>query len=80
MDTLDIICDYVPKRRGRKSKKQTEKELMSEYMAENNQQVSFGKQRKLYENMSYLSQNEKAFFESRFTKPKNKHQEEYSTH
>jgi len=77
MNTLEITCDYAPKRRGRKSKKQTEKELMNEYITGNDQPASFGKQRKLYENMNYLSPNERAFFDSRFTKPKNRHQEEY---
>jgi len=77
MNPLETISDPQPKRRGRKSKKQSEKELMNEYMADNEQPKSFGKQRKLYENMQYLSPNEKANFENRFTKPKNKHQEQY---
>jgi phosphate starvation-inducible PhoH-like protein len=76
MNPLETISEPAPKRRGRKSKKQTEKELLNEYMAENDPK-SFGKQRKLYENMQYLSPNEKANFESRFTQPKNKHQEQY---
>lgn len=76
MNPLETISEPAPKRRGRKSKKQTEKELLNEYMAENDSK-SFGKQRKLYENMQYLSPNEKANFEGRFTQPKNKHQEQY---
>jgi phosphate starvation-inducible PhoH-like protein len=76
MNPLETISEPAPKRRGRKSKKQTEKELLNEYMAENDPK-SLGKQRKLYENMQYLSHNEKANFESRFTQPKNKHQEQY---
>jgi phosphate starvation-inducible PhoH-like protein len=76
MNPLETISELAPKRRGRKSKKQTEKELLNEYMAENDPK-SLGKQRKLYENMQYLSPNEKANFESRFTQPKNKHQEQY---
>jgi len=76
MNPLEIN-ESLQKRRGRKSKKQTEKELLNEYMAENDQPKSFGKQRKLYENMQYLSPNEKSLFENRFTKPKNKHQEQY---
>jgi phosphate starvation-inducible PhoH-like protein len=76
MNPLETISEPAPKRRGRKSKKQTEKELLNEYMAENDQR-SFGKQRKLYENMQYLSPSEKANFEGRFTQPKNKHQEQY---
>jgi phosphate starvation-inducible PhoH-like protein len=77
MNPLETISDPQPKRRGRKSKKQSEKELINEYMADSEQPKSFGKQRKLYENMQYLSPNEKANFENRFTKPKNKHQEQY---
>jgi phosphate starvation-inducible PhoH-like protein len=76
MNPLETNSEPVTKRRGRKSKKQTEKELLNEYIAENDPK-SFGKQRKLYENMQYLSPNEKANFESRFTQPKNKHQEQY---
>jgi len=77
MNTLEINNDPAPKKRGRKSKKQTEKELINEYLTEHEQSKYVGKQRKLYENMQYLSPNEKASFESRFTKPKNKHQEQY---
>jgi phosphate starvation-inducible PhoH-like protein len=77
MNPLETISAPVQKRRGRKSKKQTEKELINEYMADIESQKSMGKQRKLYENMQYLSPNEKANFENRFTKPKNKHQEQY---
>jgi len=77
MNPLEINGAPVQKRRGRKSKKQTEKELINEYMVDVESQKSIGKQRKLYENMQYLSPNEKANFENRFTKPKNKHQEQY---
>jgi len=77
MNPLEINGAPVQKRRGRKSKKQTEKELINEYMVDIESQKSIGKQRKLYENMQYLSPNEKANFENRFTKPKNKHQEQY---
>jgi phosphate starvation-inducible PhoH-like protein len=78
MNPLETIsAPPVQKRRGRKSKKQTEKELINEYTTDIEQQKSMGKQRKLYENMQYLSPNEKILFETRFTKPKNKHQEQY---
>jgi len=76
MNPLETNTAPPPKRRGRKSKKQTEKELLNEYIAEYEQKSS-GKQRKLYENMVYLSPNEKSNFESRFTQPKNIHQEQY---
>jgi phosphate starvation-inducible PhoH-like protein len=76
MNPLETNTAPVPKRRGRKSKKQTEKELLNEYIAEYDPKHS-GKQRKLYENIQYLSPNEKSNFESRFTQPKNRHQEQY---
>ena len=76
MNPLETNSAPVPKRRGRKSKKQTEKELLNEYIAEYDPKSS-GKQRKIYENMQYLSPNEKSNFESRFTQPKNRHQEQY---
>jgi phosphate starvation-inducible PhoH-like protein len=83
---LDISRDLLgetkkeDKRRGRKSKKQTEKEIMNDYLAEIEKEKSITNQRKVYENMQYLSRNEKAAFETKFTKPKNPHQEEYVTH
>ena len=80
-DSEDNFGDALPdhKRRGKKSKKQNEKEIMHEYSAEieKEQDKSAAKQRKIYENMHYLSQNERAQFESKFTKPKNASQEEY---
>lgn len=67
-----------PKRRGRKSRKQNEKELLDEYYKDSEEK--FVKQRKAYENMQYLSANERTAFDNKFTKPKNKHQEEYVAH
>ena len=60
-----------PKKRGRKSKKQNEKELLQEY------NLDEGLKRKTYENIQYLSYNEKQNFENKFTKPININQEEY---
>ena len=75
------------KKRGRKPKKQIEKELMFEYNQEhpsNNpllhtpQPPSSAKdQKRIYENIQYLSPNEKEAFEHKFTKPKTKSQEIY---
>ena len=67
------------KRRGRKARKQNEKEILYEYMGEieREKEKSLAKQRKVYENMQHLSQNERINFESKFTKPKNVHQEDY---
>ncbi len=69
-----------PKRRGRKSRKQNEKELLDEYYKDREPEDKFVKQRKAYENMQHLSPNERAIFDNKFTKPKNRHQEEYVAH
>jgi len=67
------------KRRVRKSKKQNDKELMYEYglEIEREREKTIVNQKKIYENIHYLSQKEKTGFENKFTKPKNRHQEEY---
>jgi len=67
------------KRRGRKSKKQNDKELMYEYglEIEREREKTLANQKKMYENIQHLSQKEKTGFENKFTKPKNRHQEEY---
>jgi len=68
------------KRRQKKPKKQNEKQLLNEYYSEieREKEKSAFNQRKFYENMQYLSYNEKTSFENKFTKPKNESQEEYS--
>jgi len=68
-----------PKKRTRKSKKQSEKDLLQEYHSEieREQEKSLLKQRKIYENMQYLSEKEKSNFEKKMTQPKNKSQEHY---
>jgi len=83
---FDSSADYLgeekpeSRRRYRKSKKQSEKEILHEYHNEIVQERENGamKQRKFYENMQYLSQNEKAGFDNKFTKPKNERQEQYA--
>jgi phosphate starvation-inducible PhoH-like protein len=65
------------KKRTRKSKKQIEKEIMNEYYSEQEKMDSFATKKKMYENMQYLSPNEKTLFENKFTKPININQEEY---
>ena len=69
-----------PKRRFRKAKKQTEKELLHEYHSdvEREREQSASKQRKIYENMQYLSATERSKFENKFTRPKNERQEQYA--
>lgn len=64
------------KKRNRRSKKQIEKEMMNEYY-EYEKDKSVSNKKKIYENMEYLSHNERANFENKFTKPINKNQEEY---
>lgn len=66
------------KKKPRRSKKQTEKELLQDYYNDN-ENHSFVNKKKIYENMQYLSPNEKAVFENKFTKPINTNQEEYVT-
>jgi len=69
----------VVKRRGRKTKKQNEKEILYEYHKEIGKESERAAtlSRKIYENSQHLSHNEKTAFENRFSKPKNPHQEEY---
>ena len=68
------------KKRQKKPKKQNEKQIINEYYneIEREKDKSTLKQRKFYENMQYLSYNEKSNFENKFTKPKNESQEEYA--
>ena len=69
-----------PKKRVRKTKKQSEKEIMNEYYVDidKEREKSATKQRKIYENMQYLSNNEKINFDQKFTVPKNLSQERYA--
>jgi phosphate starvation-inducible PhoH-like protein len=73
------------KRPGRKPKKQTEKEIMHEYILDHGQNTStlatpiFKQQRKVYENFQYLSPAEREHFDQKFTKPKNQSQEIFSS-
>lgn len=65
------------KKRGRKSKKQNDKELLNEYKHDIEHETSIARQKSYYENMHHLSANEKNIFESKFTTPKNQSQEYY---
>ena len=64
------------KKRGRKQKKVVEKELLQEY---NSETPNLKDQKKMYENMQYLSQREKDLFEQKFARPKTKSQEIYAS-
>ena len=67
---------HVEKKRGRKSKKQTEKDILKEYNADLHGKLpTLQQQRKLYENMEYLSPLERQLFEKKFCQPKNTSQE-----
>jgi phosphate starvation-inducible PhoH-like protein len=81
-DLSDNFSDDIrnePKKRTRKSKKQNEKEILYEYKAEveKEKENTLMKQRKIYENMQYLSEKEKQNFEKKMTYPKNISQERY---
>jgi len=68
-----------PRRRGRKSKKQHEKELLKDYNNdfESDREKSIYNQKKVYENLHHLSSLEKTKFEGKFTMPKNGSQRDY---
>lgn len=79
MSGTDLLLLGEPKKRGRKSKKQLEKELMKEYNYENecdNDKYIFS-QKLIYENLHHLSSIEKTKFENKFTQPKNGVQRDY---
>lgn len=78
-DSIGEPKSDAKKTRSRKPRKQNQKEIMNEYYTdvEKERDNSAAKQRKLYENMQYLSGQEKALFEQKFTMPKNFSQERY---
>ena len=65
------------KKRGRKPRKQAEKEILNEYITMETD--TFISQKKIYENMHYLSYKERQGFEQKFTQPKNTSQEIYTS-
>ena len=77
----DYLGDEKPdhKKRGRKSKKQNDKEILKEYHTDIENETSIARQRSYYENMQYLSINKKKKFDSKFTSPKNPSQEYYNS-
>lgn len=81
LDSSDNLGELLPepKKRTRKSKKQSEKELLHEYHSEveREREKNVMKQRKLYENMQYLSEKERSHFEKKLTTPRNISQERY---
>ena len=81
IDMDDYLGDEKPdhKKRGRKSKKQNDKEILKEYHTDIENETSIARQRSYYENMHHLSINEKKKFDSKFTSPKNSSQEYYNS-
>lgn len=65
------------KKRGRRGKKISEKDLLKEYSIEI--QATVQEQRNMYENLQYLSQKEKDLFEQKFARPKTRSQEIYAS-
>jgi len=80
-DLSDNIGDIrnETKKRTRKPRKQNEKEILYEYKTdiERERDNTLQKQRKIYENIEYLSEKEKQQFEKKMTNPKNISQERY---
>ena len=79
MNTLEETTNE-PKRRGRKPKKSTQKELLNMYYEETGLQKESDiptYRKPVIENYKYLSPAEKNNFENKFTRPKNIHQEQY---
>ena len=75
----DNLGEPLPKKKGRKPRRQNEKEIMYEYASEIEREKTLANQRRMYENMNHLSAREQSIFENKFTKPKNRHQEEYTS-
>jgi phosphate starvation-inducible protein PhoH len=76
MSKSNIQNNGGEKRRGRKPRRQNEKELLYDHQDEI---ISVQAQKNIYENMQYLSVRERDQFESKFCKPKNRSQEIYSS-
>ena len=71
----NLNLEQDEKRKGRKTKKQSEKTIMKEYNKEHiDKENTIQKQRKYYENMHHLSYNERQLFEKKFCQPKNDNQ------
>ena len=79
IDQYDYLGEDKPdiKKRGRRSRKQNDKEILNEYKHDIEHETTIARQRSYYENMHHLSGNEKSIFESKFTTPKNQSQEYY---
>lgn len=65
---------------GKKSKKQTEKDILKEYLLDSPAKMTLQQQRKYYENIEYLSPHERKLFEQKFCQPKNPSQYKLMTY
>jgi phosphate starvation-inducible protein PhoH len=79
------IKEETKRKRKPKIKKQNEKEILHQYLFEEDNNTGYKKyidiskdSQKHFSYINSLSSREKEEFESKFTKPKNKHQEEYT--
>jgi len=79
MSTNEFLPLGEPKKRGRKPKKQLEKELLKDFHYEYDEgnEKTLSVQKKIYENFHHLSPAEKHRLEDKFTKPKNGVQRDY---
>jgi|TARA_Y100000992_G_scaffold280722_2_gene227983 phosphate starvation-inducible PhoH-like protein len=78
LDVSDNSNVKQPKKRGRKPKKQVEKELLKGYYFDmETMNENYSEDYSIYKNMEMLSNYEKEEFEKKFTKPKNDSQTEY---
>jgi len=89
--TLERGSPGEDKRRGRKTKKQNEKELILEHLGKETKKEReydattrsndsmIKSQKKMWENIQYLSPLEKSKFDDKFTQPKNISQEKYAS-
>jgi len=78
--TDDATLQCEPKKKGRKPRKASQKEILNMYYEEigieKEKEKSYTK-KAVIENFQYLSPKEKNDFENKFTVPKNRHQEQY---
>lgn len=77
MNTSPKRSNTGGKKRNRRFRKPTEKELMNEYIFET--ETNLKDQKTIYENYQYISQNEKDYYEKKFAVPKTRSQEIYTS-
>jgi phosphate starvation-inducible PhoH-like protein len=77
MTTPDTLGLPSLKKRGRKSKKQQEQEILKEFYSETEPEPTIQAKRSAWCQWEHLSPKERAKFEQIFTQPKNSHQDAY---